>query len=240
MSRNQDGIFSPATKLLQRMPIARKFSLILLIFILPLSYLSWGSITAQSQQIRFYQQQQEGIEQFRHSQLALQQIMWLRDISYAGANGLPIEQGRIKPAIDQIESAFKQLQGLGSESSQAQLAAVIAQWQALQNQQLEPLPMHGRYSELSLALQQYQLRFAEDYDILLGKDLHAYQLSQLVVSSLMHSTDLVSAMRGLGGGIIARGNFTPDSYIKLSYYAGELERPLLPCTTPFRPVKTAR
>jgi len=61
MSHRHSGIFTPATLLIQQLPIARKFFLILLVFTLPMAYLSWKSVAEKQQQIDFHQGQSDGL-----------------------------------------------------------------------------------------------------------------------------------------------------------------------------------
>ncbi|MDH5184709.1 MAG: HAMP domain-containing protein [Gammaproteobacteria bacterium] len=222
----KSGIFTPATRLLQLMPIASKFFLILLVFIIPLGYLSLNSVEDKQQQVDFYTTQRSGLDMVHSAYLVLPKLMQLRDAEYAAEFGYIDERIDVSQTVSEIESALEGLIGNGSVTTQQQLAEVSRLWQQSQQNRDNALSRHNHYSMITLTMRQYLLRLAEDYDILLGRDLHAYQLSHINIDSMLYTLDLVSGLRGLGAGVISRGNFTPDSFIKMSYYAGELEKTL--------------
>ncbi|MDH5361325.1 MAG: HAMP domain-containing protein, partial [Gammaproteobacteria bacterium] len=226
MTSYKSGIFTPATRLLQLMPIASKFFLILLVFIIPLGYLSWNSVEDKQQQLDFYSTQRSGLDMVHRAYLVLPKLMQIRDAEYAAEFGFIDNSIDVNQTVSEIESVLQGLIGNGSVATQQQLSEVSRLWQLRQQNRDSALSQHNHYSMLSLAMRQYLLRLAEDYDILLGRDLHAYQLSHINIDSMLYTLDLVSDLRGLGAGIISRGNFTPDSFIKMSYYAGELEKTL--------------
>lgn len=222
----KSGIFTPATRLLQLMPIASKFFVMLLVFIIPLAYLSWNSIEEKEQQLDFFQTQSDGLVHLNTAYQMLPKIMLLRDTDYASKFGFINDNNDVDPLISDISLSLQQLSGRGTAGTQEQLAEVTRLWHARQRERSSALERHNHFSMLTLAMRQYLQRLAEEHDILLGRDLHAYQLSHIYVDTMVYTLDLVSALRGLGVGIISRGNFTPDSFIKISYYAGELEKTL--------------
>jgi len=226
MTSYKSGLFTPATRLLQLMPIASKFFLILLVFIIPLGYLSLNSVEDKQQQLDFYTTQRSGLDMIHRAYLVLPKLMLVRDAEYAAEFGYIDELIDVNQTVSEIESALEGLIGNGSVTTQQQLAEVSRLWQQRLQNRDNALSRHNHYSMINLAMRQYLLRLAEDYDILLGRDLHAYQLSHINIDSMLYTLDLVSALRGLGAGVISRGNFTPDSFIKMSYYAGELEKTL--------------
>jgi methyl-accepting chemotaxis protein len=226
MSENRNGILAPATLLLQSMPIARKFFLILLVFTLPMAYLTWKSVSDKQQQIGFHQKQLEGLEKLGRVDSMLMRILQLRDNGYARKLGLQMNSAEF-PALEQeVDHDLDELHGLGSDNTRQQLAVVRQHWNSIRQGRGDALDRHNRYAALSQSVRQYLHSLAEDSYVLLGDDRTSYQLSHLAVDSLGYGIDLVSAMQGLGSGIIARGNFTPNSFIKLSYYTGELDNNL--------------
>lgn len=226
MTVYKSGIFTPATRLLQLMPIASKFLLILLVFIIPLGYLSWNSVEDKQQQLDFYTTQRSGLDMVHRAYLILPKIMLLRDADYAAEFGFIDNDADANLIASEIETVLKDLIGKGSVTTQQQLAELSRLWQLRLQNRVTALQRHNHYSKISLALRDYLQRLAEDHDILLGRDLHAYQLSHINIDSMLYALDLISALRGLGAGVISRGNFTPDSFIRMSYYAGELDKTL--------------
>lgn len=223
---NHSGIFTPATLLLQKLPIARKFFLILLVFTLPMAYLSWKSVIEKQQQIGFHQRQSAGLDTLSRVTTTLMRLLELRDLGYASNLGLQVDTTLLASMTPAISSDLQGFKGLGSQASQLQLAEVQRLWQAIRVNGDDALALHNHYARLSQALRQYMHSLAEDDYVLLGEDRNSYLLSHIAINSLSYTIDLVSAIQGLGSGIISRGSFTPDSFIKLSYYSGELENNL--------------
>ncbi|MBD3670143.1 MAG: HAMP domain-containing protein [Gammaproteobacteria bacterium] len=222
MPAHQSKFFSPATALLGRLRLSRKFFLILLVFIIPLAYMSWGVVADKQRQVLFHETQLSGLQRLDDTSSILANLVRLRDLGYASALGF--QSSFDEPdAKAEIEQRIKQLATADSNSSRQQLEEVMHLWQELNTGSGEALQSHSLGFQLSLAIHQYRQRLAENYQLLLGTDLASYQLSHVAVDSLAYTVDVTSALRGLGSGIIARGHYTPESFIKISYYAGELD-----------------
>ncbi|MBD3671401.1 MAG: methyl-accepting chemotaxis protein [Gammaproteobacteria bacterium] len=217
------GLFTPAIKVLQRMAIPRKFSVILLIFLIPLVYLSYNAVIEKKRDIQFFQMQQQGLRALQPVTEALIHLNTIRDEGYAKAHGYVPNSPDTRDSIEKLENAFKQIDSYAEGMALDQLKRAREQLQIAQTSKLEPLQQNIIYSQTAMALRELRLRMAEQYGLTLGRDGMRYQLSRIVVNQLSATTDLISSMRGIGTGIIQRGHFTPDSYIRLSSLADELD-----------------
>ena len=130
MQRVKSGIFTPATRLLQRIPNAGKFFLILLVFVVPLAYLSWNSVVEKQQQLAFYQLQQQGLKRFSDAYRMLPRLLAIRDRDYAAEFGFNSNQAELIQFGRDIDNGLAQLTGIGSPTSQQQLAEVSRLWQS--------------------------------------------------------------------------------------------------------------
>lgn len=223
MTSKSLGIFVPSIWLLQRLPIARKFFLIMLVFTLPMAYLSWNSVMEKNQQIRFHQTQLQGLSILHSAEQAFDNILAIRELAYAESQGFQLTSTDVPQSTTSLDESLKKMNSIGSQASQEQFLEINRLWTTVRAGDDSPLQVHNQYASLSQQYRQYLHSLAEDYYILLGSDISSYQLSHVRVDLIPYAIDLVSAIQGLGSGIIAHGNFTPESFIKLSYYSGELD-----------------
>ncbi|MBD3609359.1 MAG: methyl-accepting chemotaxis protein [Gammaproteobacteria bacterium] len=215
-------LFLPTSKLMSRLPMTKKFGLILVVFIIPLFYLSLTTINAKLSTIQHHQQQQTGLENIKRAQDLQTSFMQLRDIHYArekGMHSLSIDTNQL---MRQAEQQLQTIQGAGSDASNKQVEIITERWKEIQTARGSALNINDQYDGLVNAVQALHMRLSEDYQLVSNSMLDYYHLSRLLADHLPLVSNQISSIRGLSSGVIASGSFTPNSYIKLSAKNDEL------------------
>ncbi|MBW7469433.1 methyl-accepting chemotaxis protein [Marinobacter sp. F4218] len=130
-------LINPAVALMNRLPMVYKFSLISILFLLPIGGLSWLVMSQLNQSVQTMTRGVEGLQQLRNVEHLVSSSMTYRD--YRAAGVLKNEEGLLDASEDAAEQIDSLLESLTAEqrsfdasgSWADQVAAIQAEWQTL-------------------------------------------------------------------------------------------------------------
>lgn len=218
---------SPAAKLMGNMKYPLKFSLVSILFLIPLVLtvvLYWQAL---SRTIDLTRSELRGIEIIQMTQPLVVNIGQHRGLTNALLNGNSAVEGKVLDRRAKVDKALSDLSaevsGEGNEVKTT-VAALQQQWSSIkskigQEQPAQIFELHNNFASAvrsfnSLILLEYSLELDPHSDTTFMIDNVAVFLPQII--------DETGQLRGKAAGVAAKGSFTPDSFIYLNNLLGRL------------------
>lgn len=216
--------FKPGTALLDSLNFSRKFQLILLILILPLTYSGIVIYEGKSQLIENSKQQLKGMDVV--SSLHPLRILGAKHRGtaaqwYAGNQG---KLSNLKALEQEMEQAFTKatakLNSFGfSKSTLSNFEQIKKQWLNLNHSKLSSMSSDQSFvghSAWIARVTQLVDQVAGQTQLYLDSNMSSYMLMQLVVMDVPAVQEYLGQLRGRGAGVATAGSFTPQSFISVS------------------------
>lgn len=218
-----DPLLSPGRLLLDRLSFSKKFSLIILVFLLPISYTTWLDVQNQQQRIDFIDKEIQGLDLLIHYRSLFTGLAQHRGMTngYLGGNeSFKSKIQELRPVInngfDQLIQADRSAPGY-LKNSQA-IQAAKSTWDKLQQEAFNG-PADTVFERHSALIQQLFRSMQETQDLsLLSLDpnVDSHYLVELVLNTLPELAEQLGQARGLAAGIAAQQNFTTQSRVELA------------------------
>ncbi len=224
-----DLLLAPAKALASRLRYLHKFSLVFVLFLIPLVVLSLRLLSDLRNDIAFIEQKRYGVEYIAAVRPLLESIPQHRGLTNAFLNGRKEFQTRIQAKRAQIDQAFDTLQqvdkGLGEKlGTDGRISELKSQWETLKRDSgnMAAADVFAAHSRLVEALRELILHVADTSNLILDPELDSYYLMDALVNRLPPLTDTVGRARGLGAGIAARGHFAEGEQLRILVFAQEI------------------
>ena len=231
------AFFAPATIIMGNMRFPVKFGMIFAIVLLPLIFLSYNMIHILSEEINFLEGEKSGVTYLQAVRLPMQHIQQHRGMTAAYLNGATQFKSRIMSKRQDVDKYFAQLLQTENElgetlKTKGTTSNLIRQWESIKansmNQKTaEAIKYHSKLLTDILTL---MITVADNSEITLDPKLDSYYMGAALVSSLPNLMENMGQARAVGSSIAAKGEFTQQSYVKISVllnnienYAGQLK-----------------
>lgn len=217
------ALFMPSIMIMGKMKFPVKFGSIFAMVLIPLVVLSYNMIHTVAEEVTFLEGEVLGIKYLQTTRLPLQHIQQHRGMTAAFLNGASEFKPRILNKRQDIDKFLNQLLQAENELGNAlnlkgTTAPLIQQWQAIKansmNQDAAITVKH--HSKLISDLLALMVKAADNSGITLDPKLDTYYLGASIVSSLPSLMENMGKARALGSSIAAKGQFTSQSFVKLS------------------------
>ena len=218
------SVLTPGLTLLDALPFARKFQLILVILLLPLIYGGTVIYQDESKYIGVADQQLHGIEVVDVIHKVRIFAAQHRGTSAQWLSGNDQALSKVKGIEDKMTSALSAAKNkVMSDGFSPQLVESFNKthdaWSGLLSTQLKAMGASKSFSshtEWIREVSQVIDSIAAESGLVLDSNIDTYMLMQLVVYDLPKLQETLGQLRGRGAGVATKGQFDPDSFIAVS------------------------
>lgn len=218
------GLLTPAVALMNRLPYARKFGLIALVFAIPMAVFVGLLVTEINTTIEFAAKERLGVQYIKALRPLMEHLPQHRGMMNAVLNGNDALRGKLPEKRAQVDADIKAV-----EDANAALGATLdtsAKWQEFKSRweefktQLDSVDAASSFrthSALIADLSGLVAHVGDTSNLILDPDLDSYYLMDAVVSRLPAISESVAQIRGLGAGIAARKGITEQERVRLIF-----------------------
>jgi len=224
------NLFRPAMFLMGRLRYTYKFGLIFLVVLIPLLILGIKMVSAINDEIRLLQNEQQGLAYIKVVRQPLEHIQQHRGMTAVYLNGAAHFRDRIMNKRGDVDKYMATLQQVDKELGEAMKTAGLVS--ALQ-QQWDHIKANSMNQEASAAIKAHTTlvtglldlmrHVADASDITLDPHLDSSYMGAALVSGLPKVIENMGQARAVASGIAAKGEFTPQNFVRLSVLANNIE-----------------
>lgn len=219
---------SPATKLMGNMKYPAKFSLVSILFLIPLFLtvlLYWGEV---SRNINLTREELQGIELIQLTEPLVVNIGQHRGLTNALLNGNSGVESKVLDRRGKVDKALADLSS-GTSSASPELKnrvrALGGSWGAIKSEigSAEPSLIFEMHNRLAADVRAFNRAILTEYSLILDKHIGTTFMIDNVAVLLPQIIDETGQLRGKAAGVAARGSFTSDSFIYVSNLQAQLD-----------------
>ncbi|MFY0675971.1 MAG: hypothetical protein JXR18_01680 [Neptuniibacter sp.] len=219
---------SPATKLMGNMKYPAKFSLVSILFLIPLVLtvlLYWGEV---SRNIDLTREELQGIELIQLTEPLVVNIGQHRGLTNALLNGNSGVESKVLDRRGKVDKALADLSSGTSSASpelQNKVRALGGSWGAIKSEvgSAEPSLIFEMHNRLAADVRAFNRAILTEYSLILDKHIGTTFMIDNVALLLPQIIDETGQLRGKAAGVAARGSFTADSFIYVSNLQAQLD-----------------
>jgi methyl-accepting chemotaxis protein len=225
------ALFAPASLLMDRLRYPVKFGLIFAIVLLPLIVLSSLLIGNINEEMRFLENEHQGLEYIKVVRLPIEHIQQHRGMTAAYLNGDTSFHDRILAKRKDVDKYLAEVakvdEALGGAMQTGNTVAELQQqWNDIKANSLkqEAGVAIKNHSTLVAGLLGLMSHVADSSEITLDPKLDSYYLGASVVSLLPKMIENMGQARAVGSGVAAHGSFaSPQVYTRLAVLSSNIE-----------------
>ncbi len=220
---------SPASKLMGSMKYPAKFSVVSVLFLIPLILtvvLYWQEL---SRSIDLTKDELRGIEILELTEPLVVNIGQHRGLTNALLNGNSAVESKVLDRRAKVDQALVGLQS-GTQDVSRNTKAIIAdldqRWRSIKSSltSQEPAAIFELHNEFAAAVRNFNRVILREFSLELDPNTGTTFMIDNVAVFLPQIIDETGQLRGKASGVAAKGSFTPESYIYLSNLIGRLEK----------------
>jgi methyl-accepting chemotaxis protein len=220
---------SPASKLMGSMKYPAKFSVVSILFLIPLVLtvvLYWQEL---SRSIDLTKDELRGIEILELTEPLVVNIGQHRGLTNALLNGNSAVESKVldrRAKVDQALVALKSGTQDVSRDTKAIIANLDQRWNSIKSSltSQEPAAIFELHNEFAAAVRNFNRVILREFSLELDPNTGTTFMIDNVAVFLPQIIDETGQLRGKASGVAAKGSFTPESYIYLSNLIGRLEK----------------
>jgi len=204
----------PAQALMGRLRYLHKFTLIFVLFLIPLLVLSSILLNALDREVHFLQQEQRGVRYVKALRPLLEHLPRHCGMTNAYLNGDASFQQKIIAERSRIETDLQELEALDAElggdlRTENKVSALRENWERLQRRAfgLKSKEAFAEHTALIGEVIDLIAYVADSSNLILDPELDSHYLMGAVINRLPVLTDAMGQARGLGVGVAARGGW---------------------------------
>lgn len=219
-------VFLPAAALMNKLNYAQKFTVLGLIYIVPVTLIMFTLYSHISTVIVTSQRQSQGITLINSITHAMQLMQEHRGLELAMLSGNEAIRHAHDTKERELDIAARQLSAAFANHPEWQ--HLEADWRALRAQE-HILPLADNFiknTALIDRLQQFKVAIADNYALTFDGDIAAYYLIDTTVNKLPMALDQLGQMRAFGTSILIKKQLSDTQKIKLFTLIAELNNAL--------------
>jgi methyl-accepting chemotaxis protein len=216
-------LLAPGVALMCRLRYVYKFSLISLIFALPIIALIYLLVTEVNESIAFANKERAGVEYLQPLRGVLESVQQHRGMSAALLGGDASFADQLSAKQKQLEDLIAAVDAIGAKQGQevktsAQWKGVKDEWHALRGKarSLQPHESFAMHTELIGKLIALMKAIADQSNLTLDPDLDSYYVMDVLVTRLPAWSEALGQARALGSGVAARATATPEEGARIA------------------------
>ena len=220
---------SPAATLMGSMKYPAKFSVVSVLFLIPLVLtvvLYWQEL---SRSINLTKAELRGIEIIQLTEPLVVNIGQHRGLTNALLNGNSAVEGKVLDRRAKVGRALADLkagtQDVSRETKEA-IANLGQRWETIKSSisSQDPAAIFEQHNEFAAAVRNFNRIILREFSLELDPNTDTTFMIDNVAVFLPQIIDETGQLRGKASGVAAKGSFTPESYIYLSNLIGRLEK----------------
>ncbi|MGB0203547.1 MAG: methyl-accepting chemotaxis protein [Neptuniibacter sp.] len=221
-------LISPATKLMGNIKYPAKFSLVSVLFLIPLVLtvvLYWGEV---SRNIDLTREELKGIELIQLTEPLVVNIGQHRGLTNALLNGNSGVESKVLDRRAKVDKALSDLSAGAREASpelQNRISALGSSWGAIKSQigSTNPAEIFEMHNRFAADVRSFNRAILTEYSLVLDQHIGTTFMIDNVAVLLPQIIDETGQLRGKAAGVAARGSFTADSFIYVSNLQSQLD-----------------
>ena len=224
------AFFALSTAIMGKMRFTTKFTVIFVIVLTPLLYLSYNMVHILTEEINFLESEVKGVTYLQAARNPLQHIQQHRGMTAAYLNGASQFKDRIMSKRRDVDKFLASLQQTENElgetlKTKGTTSKLISQWESIKANSMTQevgvaIKSHSKLVADILAL---MVTVADNSEITLDPKLDSYYMGAALVATLPNLLENMGQARAIGSGIAAKGEFTQKSYVKISVLLSNIE-----------------
>jgi len=226
-------LFAPAESIIGRLSYSGKILLTVVMFLVPVGYLLWLDFSHAQEALHRIQHEQQGLQYLQTARKVLGLIPQHRGLTQGALHGDKDSLARLEAKRLAVDSAMKAWLALdardGAELATGDRARQIAEaWHTLIAQQANTTPARSfeHHTRIIMNLHALMIHVNDESGLSTDPALGFALLTRGITEDLLLSTEYAGRARGLSTGVAARGEFTPETFTRLSNQVSTLEHHL--------------
>jgi len=225
MSSLSEKLLTPSVKLLNRLTFNWKFTIIFILYLIPVVYFAVISLTQSTLTISKVNRELKGLQYINNIRPLFEHVAETRGLTLSFLSGHSGLKSRIDDLVATIELDLSNLNKIDSElgeilSTGKSMNLIQQDWAILKNKLFKYKPDIAflEFTNLIHKLKALNAHILESSRLLLDPSLDSNFMANALSIRLPNLVENIGKARGLGTGIIVSGSFTPDSYVNLNNY----------------------
>ncbi len=246
-------LFFPAMSLMDRLRYPAKFSLLFVIVLIPLMFMSTTIIRQYHSEVQHLESERKGLAYVKILRFPVEHVQQHRGMTSAYKNGAEQFKERIFSKRQQIDGFLNELKQIDADFSanfqtQGQVEKLISQWESIKAHSFDqdwPTTLKAHNALLADMLALFS-QVANTSGIVLDQKLDSHHLGNVLTEVLPQMIEFMGQARASASGIAASGSLNPKSLAGLltligniGIYQGHLEKSLTVAETDNQSVSTA-
>jgi methyl-accepting chemotaxis protein len=222
-------LVKPAVVLLKKMNFFKKFTVISIVFLIPLLYLSTNLVLERNHAINGMKQEQLGLQYLATLRPLAEHIAQTRGMTNAYLNGNTGLLGKIEKKRTDVNKELSILAAKDKEygvlfKTGNAVLKLEQNWKKLLNDAFisDAHDVFSDYTNIINDVFALKLGVAESSKLLLSSKLDSFYLVDSLVKRLPIIAETIGKTRGIGAGIAARKTLSNDDYLRLSSFLGDI------------------
>ncbi len=222
-------MFTLAIKLMGKMRITWKFTVLAMLFLLPMFYLATIVTLDRVKTISEAGNEQIGVIYLKDLRQLTQTVAQVRGLSSAYLSGDKSVESRLQEKMNQVQTIYKQAlaneQQYRDRVNVSTLMELVKDWEATSKRALtsSASAAFNDYSRHIDAIKDFMQYVAGQSGLLLDHELDTHYLMDGAVVQMPHMLDHMGKLRGIGTHVAAAGKFTPEDFTSISEYVNEIK-----------------
>ncbi|TWI54543.1 methyl-accepting chemotaxis protein [Halalkalibacter nanhaiisediminis] len=226
-------LFKPVVSLMNRLTFTWKFALIFLLFFLPLSVFTLVFINQLHERTQLSAQEKVGLEYYQEVRHIIQNAQRHRGTAALYLGGETTALGNLVELQEDIDGFIDRIDQ--QNASYGNPLSLGEEWQLQKNnwyfirdniENLELAESFELHTEFVSGLLQLNAHISENAELVLDPELHVFHLVDITINELPIVLEYMGQTRGIGSGILARGNMTEEERRQLIFLTEGIESSL--------------
>ena len=225
--------FKPIVLFLNQLKFPLKFTLIFILFLLPVIYIAYTTINFDNEKIRIAEKEKLGLDYLVALKPLYINFAQTRGMTNAYLLGEKSLINKIKQKYSFLDESLNVLNILDHKHHEhfktgRYVADISAQWQLLQQESLglSAKDSFARYSKLINKILSLNKLVIETSGLVLDPNIDSHYLMSASFRSLPDLLEDMGKARGVGAGIAASSDFSPDSFLQLVNFVNSVDNVL--------------
>ncbi len=224
------GILSPSVAILNRLKFTQKFALIFALYLIPVAYVVYISLTEHTAAIDKAVLEKHGLSYMTTIRPLFEDMAQARGMTNAYLYGKTALLEKIKFKYSEIEKELTILVNKDKRMSdelqtRGKVQSIVSDWN---NVSKNALTMKAEksfvaYTEVINKVLELKVYVMETSKLLLDPSLDTNFMASALTLRIPTLVENMGKARGLGAGIISSGSFTPETFLKLTSYSHTIE-----------------
>ncbi len=224
-------LLSPGIYFISKISIAKKFIVIFVLYLIPVSYVTYYAINNHKISLDATNQEIRKIELIKSLQPVSTNMGKTRGLNNTYLNGDLAVKSDLTEVISQVGQQLNQIANLEefenlTSMEKSDFDLIVNDWQQLtqKSQIMKTDNSFTAYSDLINRISLLMNSILESSSLLTDPQHQTAFLIKMVVEDLPSLANITGKVRGLGAGVATKGSFDSDSFIALSNYNKQLEQ----------------